>query len=55
MVMTGLVVGAGVVGIPPSPPLRPAIKRKRIINQLETSRNTEEIETQGWSELDTTD
>lgn len=39
VVITDLVVGARVVGLPPSPPLRPVIKRKRIINQLKTSRN----------------
>ena len=35
---TGLVVGARVVGLPPSPPLRPVIQRKRMFNQLEASR-----------------
>ena len=37
--VAGLVVGARVVGLPPSPPLRPVIKSKRIIKLSETSRN----------------
>lgn len=39
VVIKGLVVGVRVVGLPPSPPLTPAIKRNPIINPLETSGN----------------